>query len=318
MSAPAKRRGSGDSSTPENKCYSKAQRDLRVRDNQRRSRARKKEYVQELEQKLRRLEAQGTKASIEIQQAARKVADENTQLRALLHRYGADNEQISRYLRVGSGTPDAEAMSSAVVSQSVRALEMLLAPRPKGSTGLAEAIPHEIMEGSSPDSEMRDNLPASQEAYPVPVATVQDLLQAATRSTSNYNGPPTRATTQSPRAMANPLSMTPSPATPPSYLAAQKARQQQQQQQQQQHQQQHSRYDVPIPREFVGGSTPYAFSTGMTPRGLLSTAAGYSHPFDRRAQGRHSFAAFADGQGQLGPLDFPEALDQYGLHAFGL
>ncbi|KAK1918847.1 hypothetical protein P3342_010318 [Pyrenophora teres f. teres] len=63
----------------------KAQNLARIRDNQRRSRARRKEYLQELEAKLRSYEQIGIEASSEIQSAARRVLDENKKLRALLH-----------------------------------------------------------------------------------------------------------------------------------------------------------------------------------------------------------------------------------------
>ena len=56
----------------------------RIRDNQRRSRARQKEYIHELEEKVQACERLGVQASLEIQQAARNVLEENKQLRALL------------------------------------------------------------------------------------------------------------------------------------------------------------------------------------------------------------------------------------------
>lgn len=56
----------------------------RIRDNQRRSRARQKEYIHELEEKVQTCERLGVQASLEIQQAARNVLEENKRLRALL------------------------------------------------------------------------------------------------------------------------------------------------------------------------------------------------------------------------------------------
>src|ERR1700760_1545431 len=80
----------------------------RIRDNQRRSRARRKEYVQELEAKYRETEAKGVQASAEMQQAARKVVDENKQLReenlklrSLLHQIGMPDPDIQRHLATG-------------------------------------------------------------------------------------------------------------------------------------------------------------------------------------------------------------------------
>ncbi|RSL42346.1 hypothetical protein CEP51_016491 [Fusarium floridanum] len=73
----------------------------RIRDNQRRSRARRREYLQELEQRLRVYEIQGIHASYEVQQAAQRVAEENRQLRGLLNRHGIAEGYISSYLQAG-------------------------------------------------------------------------------------------------------------------------------------------------------------------------------------------------------------------------
>jgi hypothetical protein len=59
-----------------------------------RSRARRKEYLQELEAKLRSYEQVGVEASSEIQTAARKVIDENRKLRLLLHERGVSEAEI--------------------------------------------------------------------------------------------------------------------------------------------------------------------------------------------------------------------------------
>lgn len=81
----------------------KAQNLARIRDNQRRSRARRKEYLQELEAKLRSCEQVGIEASSEIQTAARKVIDENRTLRSLLHQRGVSESEIVVAL---GGLPD--------------------------------------------------------------------------------------------------------------------------------------------------------------------------------------------------------------------
>ncbi|KAB8230886.1 bZIP transcription factor [Aspergillus alliaceus] len=60
----------------------------RIRDNQRRSRARRKEYIQNLEQRLHRFEVLGVQATQEVQAAGRKVVVENTHLRSLLKLHG--------------------------------------------------------------------------------------------------------------------------------------------------------------------------------------------------------------------------------------
>ncbi|KXT13865.1 hypothetical protein AC579_6903 [Pseudocercospora musae] len=76
----------------------------RIRDNQRRSRARRKEYLQELETKWRRCEQVGIEASAEIQAAARKVVDENKRLRALLVRHGISPDPEINHVSPASAT----------------------------------------------------------------------------------------------------------------------------------------------------------------------------------------------------------------------
>ncbi|KAI4273264.1 MAG: hypothetical protein L6R38_006373 [Xanthoria sp. 2 TBL-2021] len=74
----------------------------RIRDNQRRSRARRKEYILELEAKVRGYEQDGVTASTEIQAAARKVVAENEVLREEVKRLREENKK----LRMGSGLGD--------------------------------------------------------------------------------------------------------------------------------------------------------------------------------------------------------------------
>ncbi|KAL1798539.1 hypothetical protein ACET3X_002576 [Alternaria dauci] len=77
---------------------SRAQNLARIRDNQRRSRARRKEYMQELEAKLRSYEQIGIEASSEIQSAARRVLHENQKLRSLLHERGVSESEVAAAL----------------------------------------------------------------------------------------------------------------------------------------------------------------------------------------------------------------------------
>ena len=88
----------------------------RIRDNQRRSRARRKEYLQELEARLRQCELQGIEASSEIQMAARRVADENKKLRGLLAQHGVGDDTIETYLET---SPTSDSMGGQYGSSSV-------------------------------------------------------------------------------------------------------------------------------------------------------------------------------------------------------
>ncbi|KAH8912363.1 hypothetical protein BR93DRAFT_963547 [Coniochaeta sp. PMI_546] len=105
----------------------------RIRDNQRRSRQKRKEHLQEIEDKLRQCQFQGVEASIEIQAEARRVAEENKKLRTLLNRHGVPDESINEFLFSGTVVPPrhppSDYLHPAAVSGNVQSLERLLEPR---------------------------------------------------------------------------------------------------------------------------------------------------------------------------------------------
>jgi hypothetical protein len=69
-----------------------------LRENKRRNRARQKEYTADLERRLREFEQDGIRATIEVQSAAKKVAEENTYLRELLLALGLDQSAINEWV----------------------------------------------------------------------------------------------------------------------------------------------------------------------------------------------------------------------------
>ncbi|KAI1096002.1 hypothetical protein F5B19DRAFT_488621 [Rostrohypoxylon terebratum] len=75
---------------------------IRIRNNQRRSRARHKEYVASLEERVRHSELRRMEANFEIQQAARRVVEENRKIRNLLYALGFDDEKITFFLQTGN------------------------------------------------------------------------------------------------------------------------------------------------------------------------------------------------------------------------
>ncbi|KAK0735807.1 hypothetical protein B0T21DRAFT_368570 [Apiosordaria backusii] len=79
----------------------------RIRTNQRLSRARRKEYISSLEARIREYEEKGVHATLEIQLAARKVAEENKKLRELLGKVGVSEFGIREYLNAGAPTSPA-------------------------------------------------------------------------------------------------------------------------------------------------------------------------------------------------------------------
>ena len=71
---------------------------LRNRENQRASRARRKGYIEDLEKRVRQYERDGAGATVEVQSAARKVAEENFWLRSLLGQYGVAKNDVDDYV----------------------------------------------------------------------------------------------------------------------------------------------------------------------------------------------------------------------------
>lgn len=71
----------------------------RIRDNQRRSRNRRKELIDDLQKRIQEYEQKGVTATQEVQRAARRVAEENASLRDLLSRRGVSQGEIADHLR---------------------------------------------------------------------------------------------------------------------------------------------------------------------------------------------------------------------------
>ncbi|KAH0606586.1 uncharacterized protein H6S33_003420 [Morchella sextelata] len=71
----------------------------RIRENQRRSRARRREYLEDLEARWKRCQELGVQADVELQRAARKVIEENNMLREILAELGVGREEVERRLR---------------------------------------------------------------------------------------------------------------------------------------------------------------------------------------------------------------------------
>ncbi|KAK9473086.1 uncharacterized protein V1510DRAFT_416001 [Dipodascopsis tothii] len=71
----------------------------RIRENQRRSRARKREYVLDLETKIRGCQSEGLQVNVQIQRTARRVVEENKRLRVLLSTLGWGDGQVRDWLK---------------------------------------------------------------------------------------------------------------------------------------------------------------------------------------------------------------------------
>ncbi|KAL8919110.1 MAG: hypothetical protein Q9172_005140 [Xanthocarpia lactea] len=96
---------------PQQPRLQESERSLRLRNNKRRHRARQKEHTAELERKLRELQQEGIQATIEVQQSARKVVQENKRLKELLRHVGVGEETINQWVsgeKRGGGDHDDE------------------------------------------------------------------------------------------------------------------------------------------------------------------------------------------------------------------
>ena len=80
----------------------------RVRDNQRRARARQREYIQDLEQKIQQYERKGVEATMEVQAAARGVVEENGRLRSESLRLQKENDELRRLLEASASQLEIE------------------------------------------------------------------------------------------------------------------------------------------------------------------------------------------------------------------
>ncbi|KAF1960731.1 hypothetical protein CC80DRAFT_544128 [Byssothecium circinans] len=96
---------------------------IRIRENQKRSRDRRKGLLDSLQKRVQDFELNGVRATHEMQQAARRVAQENERLRSLLALHGVSRERVDLYLSSfdGSGAtncPQVTSMKTTVPCQS--------------------------------------------------------------------------------------------------------------------------------------------------------------------------------------------------------
>ncbi|KAI4866285.1 hypothetical protein F4820DRAFT_469074 [Hypoxylon rubiginosum] len=131
----------------------------RIRDNQRRSRARRRQYIQELEVQIESYRTRGIEVTAEIQRAAQRVAEQNKKMRALLNSLSFSNERISYFLRTGNlnlgpveTTPGIDLLCDH--EGAAAALELLLTPhRPtsldSGSYVTASSTPRAVADNSA-------------------------------------------------------------------------------------------------------------------------------------------------------------------------
>ncbi|RGP60112.1 bzip transcription factor [Fusarium sporotrichioides] len=102
---------------------------VRIRDNQRRSRARHKEYVEGLQKKLQDYERRGVEATLEMQQAARSVAVENSRLKILLGYHGITNDDVEKFLQSFPDQSVSDAAKATISQSTAGQPPIALAPK---------------------------------------------------------------------------------------------------------------------------------------------------------------------------------------------
>ncbi|KAF0641566.1 hypothetical protein FPSE5266_05806 [Fusarium pseudograminearum] len=102
---------------------------VRIRDNQRRSRARHKEYVEGLQKKLQDYERRGVEATLEMQQAARSVAVENSRLKILLGYHGVTNDDVEKFLQSFPDQSVSDAAKATISQSTAGQPPIALAPK---------------------------------------------------------------------------------------------------------------------------------------------------------------------------------------------
>ncbi|KAK7204101.1 hypothetical protein BZA70DRAFT_268511 [Myxozyma melibiosi] len=126
--------GRADVGTAHNQTKENSDHLARIRENQRRSRARKREYVSDLESKIKGCQEEGLQLNIQIQRVARRVVEENKKLRELLAQVGIDEWTVEDYLKSKSGED-----FQSWITQRHQEEEILKAQHPCRTCGTAPA-----------------------------------------------------------------------------------------------------------------------------------------------------------------------------------
>ncbi|KAJ5130893.1 uncharacterized protein N7515_006932 [Penicillium bovifimosum] len=114
----------------------------RVRENQRKSRARKQEHVKELEQRLAAFKEQAQQKDIEHRLATQKIEAENRHLKALLGSLGVSTASIQQYLQEAEEGANINRKVAIPAIQRAKGEDGLsLATRDTRSLNLSTAIP---------------------------------------------------------------------------------------------------------------------------------------------------------------------------------
>ncbi|KAL1883596.1 hypothetical protein Plec18167_002603 [Paecilomyces lecythidis] len=149
----------------------KLQRLARIRENQRKSRARRQEYIQELEQKLSTCQKQAHQQDINSRISIQKLEVENVKLRQLLSRLGVAPASVDEYLR-GEDNP---IVTQKVAIPALRRPEIHIQAAPVNNKSACETP-------CGPTSQCRPNL---QETITAAAKSIQSLANGMAAAEAN-------------------------------------------------------------------------------------------------------------------------------------
>lgn len=92
----------------------------RLRDYQRKCRARHRDFVNDLKRRLAEYERSGVQATLEMQQAARAVEQTNRRLRQLLALHGVSDNEVDRFLRSDPAAAESQYSTPKPAAVSIR------------------------------------------------------------------------------------------------------------------------------------------------------------------------------------------------------
>ncbi|KAK1981890.1 hypothetical protein LZ30DRAFT_591735 [Colletotrichum cereale] len=171
---------------------------IRIRDNQRRSRARHKEFVGELQRKVQEYEKRGIEASLQMQKAARDVAIENSRLRALLASRGVSSDQVDAYLRSfdddpkGSSAIPINTTLAPILSapiHSTTSSESSRSPHPYDRTSQTPPRPAEPQRHQHHNQRQHQHLQQQQQHHHLPTVSPHEMsCNAAARIIADMQG----------------------------------------------------------------------------------------------------------------------------------
>ncbi|RFN55150.1 hypothetical protein FIE12Z_662 [Fusarium flagelliforme] len=156
---------------------------VRIRDNQRRSRARHKEYVEGLQKKLQDYERRGVEATLEMQQAARSVAVENSRLKILLGYHGITNDDVEKFLHSFPDQSVSDA-AKAAISQSTAGQPPIAAAPKMALQPLSRATSIDPPRTLPPPQMLHENSTSTRDVVDAVVGIKRDSRKAGL-----HNGP---------------------------------------------------------------------------------------------------------------------------------